>query len=71
MSQETMIVRPVQVLRGYKNIAATLRTSEDKVRDMITDGAPIVLEGDMPKAEAAELWAWYSDWLARRKNVKP
>lgn len=71
MNQETMIVRPVQVLRGYKNIAATLRTSEDKVRDMITDGAPIVLEGDMPKAEAAELWAWYAEWLRQRNQSQP
>lgn len=71
MSQETMIVRPVQVLRGYKNIAATLRTSEDKVRDMITDGAPIVLEGDMPKAEAAELWGWYAEWLRQRNQSQP
>lgn len=68
MSQETMIVRPVQVLRGYKNIAATLRTSEEKVRDMIVAGAPIVMDGDMPKAEAAELWAWYMGWLQMKKR---
>lgn len=70
MTQETLIVRPVQVLRGYKNIAATLRTSEEKVRDMIAAGAPVVMEGDMPKAEAAELWRWYADRLSRRKSVK-
>ena len=72
MSQETMIVRPVQVLRGYKNIAATLRTSEEKVRDMMADGAPVRMDGDMPKAEAAELWQWYAKWLKDgKKSVKP
>ena len=60
MKQEILIVRPVQVLRGYRNIAAALRTSEEKVRDMIGYGAPVVLDGDMPKAEAAELWTWYA-----------
>ena len=63
MKQEILIVRPVQVLRGYRNIAAALRTSEEKVRDMIGYGAPVVLDGDMPKAEAAELWTWYARWM--------
>ena len=62
-AQEILIVRPVQVLRGYRNIAAALRTSEEKVRDMIGYGAPVVLDGDMPKAEAAELWTWYARWM--------
>lgn len=59
MSQETMVVRPVQVLRGYKNIAKAMRTSENKVRGLIHEGAPIVFDGDVPVAESAELWAWY------------
>ena len=50
MSQETMVVRPVQVLRGYKNIAKAMRTSENKVRDLIHEGAPIVFDGDVPVA---------------------
>lgn len=66
---ESVIIRPVQVLRGYKNIAAALRTSEDKVRDMIAAGAPVAMEGDMPKAEAAEMWAWYVKWLGLRKKA--
>lgn len=45
---ESVIIRPVQVLRGYKN-AAALRTSEDKVRDMIAAGAPVVMEGICPR----------------------
>lgn len=63
-SQETCIVRPVQVVRGYRNIAATLRTSEDRVRDMMLEGAPVLLDGDVPRAEAAELWAWYASRMA-------
>ena len=59
-NEEMCIVRPIQVLRGYRNIAAALRVSEDRVRDMVLDGAPVLLDGDVPRAEAAELWAWYA-----------
>lgn len=61
-----IIVRPVQILRGYKNIALALRTSEKQVRDMVQDGAPIVFDGETPKADAAEVWAWYADWLTQK-----
>ena len=56
---ETPDGEELQVLRGYKNIAKAMRTSENKVRDLIHEGAPIVFDGDVPVAESAELWAWY------------
>ncbi len=59
MELEPKIIRPVQVLRGYRNIAKVLRTSENRIRDFLREGAPIVFDGDVPVAESAELWAWY------------
>lgn len=69
MSEKNAIVRPVQILRGYRDIAAEMRTSDDNVRDMVAAGAPIYFEGEKPKAEAAELWLWYAQWMDRKKNT--
>lgn len=68
MTMETSIIRPVQVLRGYKKMANALHISEQKMRDLICAGAPVVYDRDVPRAEAAELWVWYATWLQAGKN---
>lgn len=70
MPMETSIIRPVQVLRGYKKMANALHVSEQKMRDLICSGAPVVYDRDVPRAEAAELWLWYATWLQSGKNEK-
>lgn len=52
------VVRGIDVKRGYKNIASALRVSPDKVRELISLGAPVLFDGEVPYAEAAELWEW-------------
>lgn len=63
--EETPISRPVEIVYGYANIATTLRTSVQKVRDIMDFGAPILLDKGRPKAEKAELWTWYKEFLRK------
>lgn len=62
------IVRPVETIKSYSEIARTLRISEGKVRNLIPEGAPIILDDGRPKAEKAELWAWYKDYVQRQNE---
>ena len=53
-----VIVRPVEILRGYRAISRRMHVSTDAVRDWVIAGAPICYEKETPLAEIAELWAW-------------
>lgn len=57
---EVFIPRPVEILVGVRSIAAFLKVSQEKVRDMEQKGAPIHRdEFGIARAEKAELWAWW------------
>ncbi len=49
----------LEIVRGYRNLARYLRTSEARIHDLINRGAPIALDARVPRAEKAELWDWY------------
>ena len=52
------IMRPIEILRGYRAISRRMHVSADAVRDWVLEGAPICYEKETPLAEIAELWAW-------------
>lgn len=59
------IVRPIEVVRGYRAIARRLHVGIETVRDWTTTDAPIRFDRQTPLAEVAELWGW---WSARQNN---
>ena len=61
----------IAIIRGYKNIAATMRVKEDKAREFVNLGAPIYMDGLVPYAEASELWEWRKLQLGRASEVRP
>ena len=52
------VARPVEILRGLRDIAAFLRVKQEAVLDMEKQGAPIFRYNGMLRAEKAELWEW-------------
>lgn len=55
------VVRPIEVIRGYKSIGQAFGRSEDTVRDWKSKGAPIFTDDPRGRviAEKSELWEWY------------
>ena len=69
VSSSSNIARPVRILRGFKELASALRTSQERIRNMVEEGAPIYFEGPCPKSEYAELWTWYSKRMQRYPEI--
>ena len=59
--QEMVIARPVEILKGARDIAAFLQVSLTDVLEMERQGAPIRRRNGVLRAEKAELWAWWGD----------
>lgn len=59
LSGERVIVRPVEILKGTRDIAAFLQISLTDVLKMEKQGAPIKRRNGVLRAEKAELWAWW------------
>ena len=57
----------IKICRGYKAIGAELRVTPEKVRDWVTSGAPIYMDGETPYADAHELWDWRKKQLEMAK----
>ncbi len=59
------IVRPVEVIKGVRAIAAFLGIRYDEVVDLENAGAPINRDAkNYLRAEKAELWQW---WINNRQ----
>lgn len=55
-----MIIRPVEVLVGFRSLGLAFGHNADTVRQWERQGAPIVRDGrGIPRADKAELWEWY------------
>lgn len=50
--------RPLEIIRGLREIAAFLHVSHAEVLDMERRGAPIVRRKNILRAEKGELWEW-------------
>lgn len=50
--------RPLFFLGGWKKIGTTFGLSSRKAREWYDKGAPIIMVGEKPVAEAGELWRW-------------
>ena len=68
---DVSIVRPMEIVRGFKNIASAIRVKEDRAREFVNLGAPIHMDGMVPYADVAELWEWRKLQLGRACDVKP
>lgn len=63
-SEQAAVARPVELLVGVRAIAAFLKVSTDKVREMEQSGAPMVRDSaGVLRAEKAELWGWWKVYL--------
>ena len=50
--------RPLEIIRGLREIASFLHVSHAEVLDMERRGAPIVRRKNILRAEKGELWEW-------------
>lgn len=63
---QSVVIRPVEVLVGLRAIAAFLRLSHGKVREIEKMGAPINRDdAGVMRAEKFELWEWWSGFTSR------
>lgn len=53
------IVRPVEILKGVRSIAAFLGVSQAEVLRLESRGAPMRRKNNIIRAEKAELWEWW------------
>lgn len=53
------IVRPVEILKGVRSIAAFLGVSQAEVLRLESMGAPMRRKNNIIRAEKAELWYWW------------
>lgn len=59
---QTIIVRPVEIVRGARDIGKVICVGEGKVKDLEKAGAPIVRDfNGVPRADKAELWEWFKN----------
>ena len=59
MSERVDISRPVEILKGARDIASFLQINLTDVLEMEKQGAPISRRNGVLRAEKAELWAWW------------
>lgn len=60
-----MIVRPIEIVKGWDNIAKRFDRNVRTVKAWQRQGAPIYLVDGAWTAEVAELWTWVGERTRR------
>ena len=61
-TNKDQIVRPVELLRGIRELAFFLRVSPSNILRFEKEGAPIFrTAGNQLRAEKSELWQWWKN----------
>ncbi len=62
---QSSIPRPVEILMGFDAIGQPFGAGAKQVKRWLVEGAPIYRDSrGIPRAEKAELWAWYAGRFA-------